>query len=125
MEEVEERSVGVNEGVRGGGRGRGREYRHVRDVREEAEGYVYDGRAGGEGRNLGDYFVGVLEGGRMGLGDGDGDVEREERDGERSGESNAEKGEEEGSIVCPVCGEFRGDERAVEWHVNAHFGDGE
>jgi hypothetical protein len=27
------------------------------------------------------------------------------------------------AVVCPVCGEFEGDERAVAHHVEGHFGE--
>lgn len=89
----------------GGGRGRGgaRMYRHERDVREDDE-YVYDeGRAAG--RDVG--LFAQLE---------EADRRHEERLGARvEGEGGGE------TAVCPVCGKFEGDERAVAYHVEEHF----
>lgn len=75
-----------------------------RDIRDEDE-YLYD--EGREERGSEGLF-GALE-----------EADRKWRE-ERSG---GVKKEEE-VVVCPVCGEFEGDERAVAFHVEGHFGEG-
>ncbi|KAF3919928.1 hypothetical protein AA313_de0202778 [Arthrobotrys entomopaga] len=88
---------------RGGRRGRGRGMMTPRDSegveRNEATTYdltafiVKDGRKGGKGRR------------------GGGGIHRSQ-DISSTGE---------GTVRCPVCGDFEGDERAVEHHVESHF----
>ncbi|KAF2449900.1 hypothetical protein P171DRAFT_460983 [Karstenula rhodostoma CBS 690.94] len=96
---------GENGGRGGGGAARG--FRHERDVREDDE-YFYD-ESKVAGRDLG-LFAQLEEADRrhqqgvgVGRGAGDGD----------GGEI----------AVCPVCGEFEGDERAVAFHVEGHFAE--
>ncbi|KAF1919241.1 hypothetical protein BDU57DRAFT_134696 [Ampelomyces quisqualis] len=96
-------SAGLDrDGSRGGGVVGGRMERDVRDQDE----YLYD-----EGRK---------EMGNEGLFAALEEADRRWRD-ERRGVG---KIAEEGVVRCPVCGEFEGDERAVAWHVEGHFGKG-
>lgn len=94
---------------RGGGRGSRRGgFRHVRDIREDDE-YLYNEERGGETRNMG-YFA-ALEAA---------DAEHAESKG--WGRDAGERPEVTSEMaVCPVCGLFEGDERAVAHHVEGHF----
>ncbi|KAF9741622.1 hypothetical protein PMIN06_004808 [Paraphaeosphaeria minitans] len=87
-----------------GGRGAGG-FRHERDIREDDE-YLYDeGRV--QGRELGLFTQ--LE---------DADRKYQESVGRATGGGGG------GEIaVCPVCGKFEGDERAVAFHVEGHFAE--
>ncbi|KAF2020442.1 hypothetical protein BU24DRAFT_416127 [Aaosphaeria arxii CBS 175.79] len=91
---------------RGGrGRGRGGGFRHVEDVRGDE--YVWDeGKRRNEG-TAGFWGLEALEA-----------RDREEENGRR-GDGGRGMGE---VAVCPVCGDFEGDERAVAHHVEGHFG---
>ncbi|PSN68354.1 hypothetical protein BS50DRAFT_666022 [Corynespora cassiicola Philippines] len=104
-----EAGLGRDGDVRGRGdggvrRGAGME----RDVREHDE-YFYDEERAGQ-RDLG-YFR-----------------ELEEADAREGGWSARERDmvpEGGGEVVtCPVCGNFEGDARAVEYHVEEHFAEG-
>lgn len=105
--------VGANlgrDGENGGGRGGVRGFRHERDIREDDE-YLFDeGRVAG--RDLG--LFGALE-------------EADQRYRESAGVGPGVSGGDSGGVetaVCPVCGKFEGDERAVAFHVEAHFAEG-
>jgi uncharacterized repeat protein (TIGR03833 family) len=93
------------DGEVGGGRGRMVGGRVQRDVREESEAeYLYDE---GRRRDLGDMgLFAALE-------------EADRRHEVRWGREEA-GGE---TAVCPVCGEFEGDEIAVARHVEGHFAE--
>lgn len=93
-------SAGGRVGVMRGGR-------VERDIREEDE-YLFDEEGDRERGRGSEGLFGALE-----------EADRrweEERGG--VGKVNDEV------LVCPVCGEFEGDERAVAWHVEGHFGEG-
>jgi hypothetical protein len=87
---------------RGGGFGM-RGGRIERDIREEDE-YLYD-ESKIAPRN--DGLFGALEA-------------ADQRWREQKGGGKKEEVE---VVVCPVCGEFEGDEKAVAHHVEGHFGD--
>ncbi|KAF2205624.1 hypothetical protein GQ43DRAFT_445893 [Delitschia confertaspora ATCC 74209] len=98
-------------GMRGGGRGGrgGRGFRHVEDIRS-SDNY-YDAPPD-RGTSLGVYFAGLEELDRQhaldrGLNE---EVERNVPELQSA------------TAVCPVCGEFEGDEVAVSRHVEGHFG---
>lgn len=101
---------GENGGARGGVARGG--FKHERDVREDDE-YLYDeGRVAG--RDLG--FFSQLE-----------EADRRHQESVSVGVERGAGGGggSEGEIaVCPVCGEFEGDERAVAFHVEGHFAEG-
>lgn len=115
--------VGANlgrDGENGGGFGRrgGGGFKKVQDVRED--GHLWD-----ENEQPKEYFADVQftvkqkKGKRKGKG-GAAAVEQQPSDvGEGFG-----KVEEKGVAMCPVCGEFEGDERAVAHHVEGHFAEG-
>lgn len=97
----EDRREGDSSFVRGERRGGA-----FTDVRES--GYEEGPREGGF--SLGDFLVNpaqkrILGGDEEGVERGDGELERMGED----------------SQVCPVCGEFEGDEVAVSRHVGEHF----
>lgn len=99
---------------RGGMGGRRGGFKHVKDVREDDE-YLYDeSRTQGSGAGGGGYFA-ALEAA---------DARHAENRGwgGQAGERHEVKSE---MAVCPVCGVFEGDERAVAHHVEEHFGGGE
>lgn len=110
--------VGANlgrDGENGGGRERGKGWTHERDVREDDE-YLFDeGRVNGRELSL----FGALE-----------EADRRHREsvgvgGARgAGEAGGGVGGGVEMAVCPVCGEFEGDERAVAFHVEGHFAEG-
>jgi hypothetical protein len=107
------RGRGDRGGERGRGRGRGGErggFTHVQDVR--TEDYVWD-----EDRpqNLGSYFSGLdaLEA-----------KDAEDREWRSAGAMSRDEGFKSELAVCPVCGVFEGDARAVAHHVEGHFADG-
>jgi hypothetical protein len=85
-----------------GGRGRGG-FTHVRDIREDDE-YLYDEN---QPRDLGAYFTGL---------------ETLEAADAKAKQRARETGDSE-LATCPVCGDFKGDERAVAHHVESHFAD--
>jgi uncharacterized repeat protein (TIGR03833 family) len=93
------------------GGGRGGRFVHTRDIREDDE-YLYDEErvrersAGGGGGGL----FAALE-------------EADARDRESRGAVGRAPDAEGELAICPVCGEFEGDERAVAHHVEEHFGD--
>jgi uncharacterized repeat protein (TIGR03833 family) len=100
--------AGANLGRDGAGSSRGggfgmRGGRMERDIREEDD-YLYD-ESKVVTRN--DGLFGALE-------------EADQRWREQSGGG---KKEHVDVVVCPVCAEFEGDERAVAHHVEGHFGE--
>jgi hypothetical protein len=78
-----------------------------RDIREEDE-YLFDEEGDRERGRGSEGLFGALE---------EADRRWEE---ERGGVGKAN----EEVLICPVCGEFEGHERAVAWHVERHFGEG-
>jgi hypothetical protein len=48
------------------------------------------------------------------------DAQHRESRGGKEGDWGGEKGVGE-TAVCPICGKFEGDERAVSHHVESHF----
>lgn len=103
-------------------RGNGFIDRRYTDVR--IDGYDGSNAASSAGGNvrLEDYIVVKgKKGGKKGRGGdiddggvvpGEGETGMEREDGEALGQETS---------VCPVCGEFEGDEAAVSHHVNGHF----
>jgi hypothetical protein len=90
------------------GGGRGVSFHHTRDIREDDE-YLYD-ESRVQDRGGGGLFA-ALE-----AADAKHQASR--------GWSGVVEGssEVEGTVaVCPVCGEFEGDEKAVAHHVESHF----
>jgi hypothetical protein len=76
-----------------------------RDIREEDE-YLYD-----ESRSAAPMLglFGALEA-----------ADKQHKDERKRGVVESEEAE---TAVCPVCGEFEGDEKAVAFHVEEHFGE--
>lgn len=79
-----------------------------RDVRE-LDGYLYD-----ESRGTG---MGTVS---LGLFGGLEEADRRYAEGRGGGRGRRDVSQE--MAVCPVCGEFEGDEQAVAHHVEEHFG---
>lgn len=108
--------LGGRVGGRGAGgsacaKGRGG-FRHERDIREDDE-YLFDESAGRGWDGGGGLFKALEEADRKYAG---------ERGSGFGGASGTGDGKEEEIAVCPVCGNFEGDEKAVAWHVEGHFG---
>ncbi|KAF2476860.1 uncharacterized protein BDR25DRAFT_41729 [Lindgomyces ingoldianus] len=95
-----------------GGRGRRAVFRHVSDVRDD-NGYLWDEEAAGK-RNLGTYFTGLEELEALG---NTASPTNQQHVPTRQLELQTE------TVKCPVCGEFEGDETAVQHHVESHFQD--
>jgi hypothetical protein len=91
-------SASRGSGMRGG--------RIERDIRDEDE-YLYDEHQKPDGASLG--LFAALE-------------EADQRHREELGKEGV-VAEKEEVAECPVCGNFKGDERAVAHHVESHFGD--
>ncbi|KAI8941262.1 hypothetical protein NX059_002492 [Plenodomus lindquistii] len=116
---------GDSAGVRGGGFVGGRVERDVREMDE----YFYDEEMATASASLGlfgaleDADRGFLRGKR-----GRGRAKGKKRGGGGGGVEEDEKGEEvrldvqTAMATCPVCGDFEGDEAAVAYHVEEHFG---
>ncbi|EPS37933.1 hypothetical protein H072_8359 [Dactylellina haptotyla CBS 200.50] len=100
-------------GSRGGRRGRGRG-----GIPRE-RGYEIAPRDGdGVERNEGTYdLTAFIKDGRKGKRRGGASGLQQERSGSLGGLD----GTSEVAVRCPVCGDFEGDERAVQHHVESHF----
>lgn len=129
-ENGEVRGGGVGGGGRGRGRGRGGSFLDRRYTDFRNDGYDESAAANnGVGASLEDYIV--VKDKRKGRGKGGARVgdsvgnQDEVCGGDDAGELSQMGGREEAFTsemsVCPVCGEFEGDEMAVAHHVNGHF----
>jgi hypothetical protein len=80
-----------------------------RDIRDEDE-YLYENRGAGIGAGTDAGYLAALE-------------EADRRHEARRGLGGQEVLVKTATAVCPVCGEFEGDEMAVAHHVEQHFAE--
>ena len=118
--------VGANlgrDGENGGGFGSrgGGGFKQVQDVRED--GHLWDESEPKEYFADVQFTVKQKKGKRKGKGAAAAELQQSSDVGERAGKVEGEV-KEKGVATCPVCGEFKGDERAVAHHVEGHFAEG-
>ncbi|KAF2676098.1 hypothetical protein K458DRAFT_424958 [Lentithecium fluviatile CBS 122367] len=103
-----EANLGRDRDAAAGSRGGRGTYRHEKDIREDDE-YLYDESRVRDSRT--DGLFAALEA-----------ADARERESRGLGDVAGGALEVEKEVaVCPVCGEFEGDERAVSHHVETHF----
>lgn len=105
--------AGLGRNGEGSRQGAFRGGRIERDVRENDEYFYDEERSRREGQNHPEWFAALEEADRR----------HAQGNGGFGGAEASREDREESTAVCPVCGEFEGDERAVAFHVESHFAE--